>query len=47
MRRQDLRNTYPFHARNPREHVRCCARKPLPRRTWLRRVLDTLARWSR
>ncbi len=47
MRRQDLRNTYPFHARNPREHVGCCRPRKLPRRTLWQRALDTLARWSR
>lgn len=47
MRRQDLRNTYPFHACNPREHVACCRPRKLPRRTLWLRVLDTLARWSR
>lgn len=46
--RQALRTTYPFHAHNPRGNVRCCLpRKPLPRRSLLRRIRDEFARLLR
>lgn len=46
MDRYATRNPYPFH--NPRRHVTCCRRPgPLPRRSWLQRVRDEIARWFR
>jgi hypothetical protein len=45
--RQALRTAYPFHQHNPRSTVACCARKPLPRRSWLQRVRDEFARLLR
>jgi hypothetical protein len=44
MNRQDLRNDYPFHFVNPRQHVRCCAvygpnRPPRSLWQWLCRAI--------
>lgn len=48
MNRQAIRNTYPFHAHNPRSTITCCLpRKPLPRRSWLQKVRDEFARLFR
>lgn len=47
MTRQALRTEYPFHFNQPRQHVICCKPRKLPRRTWLQRVRDELARLLR
>lgn len=50
MTRQAIRQQYPFHAftqHNPRAHVTCCRPRKLPRRSWLQRVRDEIARLCR
>lgn len=53
MTRQAIRTPYPFHVagayvqHNPRAHVTCCKRHPLPRRSMLQRILDEVARLCR
>jgi hypothetical protein len=36
--RQDIRNTYPFHFQNPREHIVCCKRHRARMPWWQRMV---------
>jgi len=47
MTRQALRTEYPFHLNPPRQHVTCCKPRKLPRRSWLQRVRDEIARLLR
>lgn len=47
MTRQALRTEYPFHFQSPRHSATCCKPRKLPRRTWLQRVRDEIARLLR